>query len=251
MSRIEWTNYLERFHTERAGITEAILTSCHADDSTPYEWLGEALVPPMGVVLDVACGSGPMQQQVGPGWLGVDRSHAELTAAHRVHRRGRLLLADANALPLRSGCADTVVCCMGLMVMPSIDPVLREIERAAGRQARLAALLPATSPLTLRDRLRYARLLAALHLTAFRYPNPTLMKDPGRSLQDARFTVTDDSRKRFSYRIHNEAAANAFVESLYTPGVPATRLENAKRLARHWIGTDVGVPLRRLLARPA
>jgi SAM-dependent methyltransferase len=251
VSRIEWSDYLDRFHAERAGITEVILTSCRAEHITPYEWLGKLFVPPMGVVLDLACGSGPMHQQAGPGWFGVDRSLAELTVAHRVHQESHLLLADANALPLRSGCADIVVCCMGLMVMSSIDPVLHEVERAAGQQARLAALLPATSPLTLRDRLRYARLLATLHLGTFRYPNPTMVKDPRRSLQGARFTVTHESRKRFSYPIKNEKAANAFVDSLYTPRVPATRLENAKRLARHWIGTDIGIPLRRILARPA
>ncbi len=250
VSRIEWTNYLERFHSDRAGITETILSSCRADAITPYEWLGTLLVPGTRTVLDIACGSGPMRQIVGPAWFGVDRSRAELATARHAYREGRLTLADANALPFRVGCADTVVCCMGLMVIPSIETVLREITQVAARQARLAVLLPTTSPLTIRDRLRYARLLATLHITTFRYPNPAVIKDPHRPLHDAGFTATDDDRKRFSFQIADADAADALIDSFYVPGIHAERLDAAKRVARRWTGTDIGIPLRRLAARP-
>lgn len=251
MSRIEWTDYLERFHSERAGITETILGSCRADGITPYEWLGTLLVPGKRTVLDIACGSGPMHQIVGTAWFGVDRSHAELAAARHAHHGARLALADATALPFRAGCADTVVCCMGLMVIPSIELVLREITQVAGRQAGLAALLPATSPLTIRDRLRYAYLLATMHVTSFRYPNPTVIKDARRPLHDAGFIITDDDRKRFSFQIADTDAADALIDSLYVPGIRAGRLDAAKGVARRWTGTDIGIPLRRLAARPA
>ena len=249
VTRLEWRAYLERFHTDKAGITETVLRAGRADGVTPYEWLGSSLEQHTGVVVDVACGSGPMQPIIGAGWLGLDRSLAELAAARHACGEAPLIRADAIALPLRAGVIDALVWCMSLMVFPSIEGVLRELGRVAAPRARLGVLLPATSPLTTRDRLRYGKILATLRIATVPYPNPRVVKDPSRVLRAAGFAVKADDRKRFSFRIADVAAADAFVDSLYLPGTPVARLDAAKHAARRWIGTDLGIPLRRLTAQ--
>ena len=249
VSEIVWRDYLERFHAERAGITETVLRASWAEGVTAYEWLGASLEGHAGVVLDVACGSGPMQPVVGSRWVGLDRSRSELAAARRAQDGVPLVHADAAALPLRAACADVVVCCMGLMVFPSVEDVLAELARVTRPGAAFGVLLPATRPLTVRDRVRYGHLFATLRIVNVSYPNPAVVRDPGGVLRDARFVVKDDVRKRFSFRIADEAAADAFVDSLYLPDVPPPRRFAAKRVMRRWIGTDLGIPLRRVTAR--
>lgn len=249
MTRLEWRAYLERFHTDKAGITETVLTACRAGGVTPYEWLGSSLERPPAVVMDVACGSGPVQPIVGDSYIGLDRSLAELAAARHAHGGARLIRGDATALPLRASVIDGFVCCMSLMVVPSIEDALRELARVATPRAELGVLLPTTRPLTTRDRLRYGHLLATLRIATIRYPNPGVVKDPGRVLRAAGFAVKTDDRKRFSFRIADAAAADAFVDSLYLPDTPVARLDAAKRAAHRWIGTDLGIPLRRLTAQ--
>ena len=53
-----WDRYLARFHGERPGITDAVLSCARgADGRDAYDWLVDAL-PARGVVIDAACGSG-------------------------------------------------------------------------------------------------------------------------------------------------------------------------------------------------
>lgn len=59
-----WDGYLAAFHAERPGITEAVLGRARSDDGgDPYDWLTDAL-PDQGVVVDIACGSGPLAARV-------------------------------------------------------------------------------------------------------------------------------------------------------------------------------------------
>jgi hypothetical protein len=110
-----WDGYLAAFHGARPGVTEDVLARASAHDGRdPYDWLAQAL-PPGGVIVDVAGGSGPLDHRVGSGWVGLDRSHAELGRAAPI-APGRLVLADATWLPLGAGVADAVVCPMALML---------------------------------------------------------------------------------------------------------------------------------------
>jgi SAM-dependent methyltransferase len=166
-----WDGYLAAFHDTRSGVTEDVLADASADDgSDPYGWLAQAL-PSDGVIVDVACGSGPLATRVGPGWMGLDRSPAELARAARI-APGRVILADAAGAPLRAGAADAVVCSMALMLFGDPGAVVIEIVRVLRDGGRFVALVPATAPLTLRDRGRYVRLLTALgrRRLPFRHP---------------------------------------------------------------------------------
>ena len=236
----DWGPYLRRFHRERPGITEAVL-ACASDGGTdPYAWVAEAL-PPTGVVVDVACGCGPLAPALGPRWVGVDVEPAELALA-RERAAGRVLRADAGALPVADGGAAAVVCAMALMLVDAA-PVLAEIRRVLAPGGRLVALLPATGPLLARDRLRHGRLLLALRTRRLPFPGAGALDGSG-------FRVVADERRRFGLPLDDEAAADRFVRSLYLPATTARRAARARAVARRWVGSDLGLPLRRIVAEP-
>jgi SAM-dependent methyltransferase len=156
-----WSSYLDSFHADQPGITEAVLARCHYDGTNPYDWVLSG-IPSTGTVLDLGCGSAPTYQPEARLWAGVDRSATELAAGHA---RGvpRLGLADASSLPFAAHSFDTVVCAMALMLFAPLSEALREIHRVLRPHGAVHALLPATRPLTVADRVRLGRLFAALH----------------------------------------------------------------------------------------
>ena len=72
------------------------------------------------------------------------------------------MLADAGNIPLAAGIAAVVVCSMSLQILQLLDGILDEVARLLLPGSVFVALLPASGPLSLRDRTRYARLLLAL-----------------------------------------------------------------------------------------
>ncbi|MGH9268769.1 MAG: class I SAM-dependent methyltransferase [Acidimicrobiales bacterium] len=172
-----WRDYLESFHAERPGITEAVLSHSRDGDDTPYEWLA-AMLPPRGTVVDVACGSAPTwTAERGQCWIGIDVSRAGLTLARR---RGAtaVALADATAQPLPDRCAVVVVCSMALMVVEPLDAALQDIRRILAPGGVLVALLPAGGQLSPMDVLNYERLLLSLRTRRLGYP--TTVRWPNR-----------------------------------------------------------------------
>ncbi len=212
----------------------------------PYEWL---LQPLAGIptILDLACGSGPLAGRAGPGWVGVDRSAAELAVARR-KGASRLLCADAAGLPVASGSCAAVACSMALMILQPLDLVLTEIRRVLTDGGLVAVLLPGTLPVTGRDLLRYTRLMVALRRTHLDYPNDRKLRALGGRRRDG-FQVVDDRRRRFAVPVPDAVTATRFVDSLYLPGVPDARLRAAAEVAKRWSGSEIGVPLRRVTLR--
>jgi SAM-dependent methyltransferase len=243
---VAWEPYLTAFHASRPGVTEAVLSAARDADGDPYDWVARAL-PAGAPVVDVACGSGPLAERLGRRWVGVDRAAEEVAlAARRVP--GAVLRADATAVPLRDGSATAVACSLGLMLVHRLGAVLAEVRRLLPPEGRFVVLLPATAPVTLRDRLRYGRLLLALRVRRLPFPDPAVVDRPDRTLSAAGFTVMDDDRRRFARPVHTPQDADLFVRSLYVPGVPAGRTTAAAAVARRWVGTDIGLPLRRVVA---
>ncbi|MGH9192802.1 MAG: class I SAM-dependent methyltransferase [Acidimicrobiales bacterium] len=242
-----WGDYLAAFHDERPGVTEDVLADALADDgSDPYDWLAAAL-PSDRVIVDVACGSGPLARRVGSRWTGLDRSPAELARAAAI-APGRVVLADAAGAPLRAGAADAVACSMALMLLDDPGAALAEMARLLRDGGRFAALIPATVPLTRRDRLRYVRLLAALRLRRLPFPHPDLLTDPRPLLAPAGLTLVSADRRRFAYPLTEPSDAQLWVRSLYLPGLDHQRLDAAQRITRRWTGSSIGIPLWRLVA---
>jgi SAM-dependent methyltransferase len=246
MNDDRWDDYLVSFHGERAGITEAILGRASAHDaSDPYDWILEAL-PADGVIVDVACGSAPLAARATRGWIGLDRNRAELDLASRV-APGRVLLADATSAPLSAGAADAVVCSMALMVVDDPGRVVAEMARLLRGGGRLVALLPATAPLTLRDRARYVRLLAALRLRRLPFRHHGLLGDPLPPIAAAGLTLVSADRRSFAYPLTEPGDGLRWLRSLYLPGIDAHRWRAAQRVVQRWTGSSIGMPLHRLV----
>ena len=243
-----WGDYINRFHTERAGITERVLGLSVRDDITPYQWVAAALPTSSGPCLDLACGSAPLQPLLAPRWLGVDLAADEIALARAHHSNAPMVRADAAVLPFHNSSFEAAICAMGLMVVASVEQTLQELARVVRAGATVAFLLPGTRPLTVRDRLRYARLLCALRRVRVPYPRPDVVAHPQRLLRAPGFTVLADERQTFRYAIRDPHAARALVESLYLPGPPAPRIEDAHQTVLRWVDSDIGIPLRRVVA---
>jgi SAM-dependent methyltransferase len=244
----DWPAYVDQFHRDHPGITEAMLARSFDDGRNAYEWLAEPLSRG-GVTVDLGCGSAPTFASFDR-WLGVDLSIGELQAA-RAQGRGPLIRARAEAVPLATATVDTVTAVMSLMVVDDPAAVLAEAARLLRPGGRLAILLPAQQPLTSADRVRYGLLLLTLGRSAMPFPHPEVERRASASLDAAGFEPISDDCRRFEYEIRDRKDADLLVESLYLPGVGERRRRAARRAAQHWGHHGLGVPLRRVIARRA
>ncbi|MGI8937757.1 MAG: class I SAM-dependent methyltransferase [Iamia sp.] len=246
-----WDDYLARFHDDEAGITEDLLGRTSDDGTDPYTWCAEPLRSRSGTVLDLAGGSGPMADHLGPAWVGVDTARGELAVA-RAAGRTALAQGSATQLPVPDAAVSTVVCTMSLQVIAPLTDALVEADRVLDEQGRLVLLLPASRPLGWRDGWTYLRLQVALR-AVIRYPNAAALsprrlarRAPGHGL-----AVTSDERRTFALPLPDAEAAALLVRSLYLPGTPAERRERARPIVEARMGDSIGIPLRRVvLDRP-
>jgi SAM-dependent methyltransferase len=245
VGRADWDDYIQRFHEDRPGITEAVLTRATSHGQNPYEWLIDGHGAP-GVVLDLACGSAPARPLLGPHWIGLDASARELRAA-RLDTTGRAVRADLTRLPIDSETCDTIICSMALMLIEPLPAALHEMKRVLRPDGVIRILLPATSPLTTRDRLRYTRLLISLRTTTL-FPSTPLHHDAEGRLRTEGLRIVDDTARLFAYPIRAEADGALLVDSLYLPNCDAERRAAACRVAGRWRQQPIGIALRRLTA---
>jgi SAM-dependent methyltransferase len=241
-----WADYVNTFHTQLPGITEEILARCSDETgATPYAWLTDGLDPEAQVV-DLACGSGPTRALVAGKWVGVDCSSTELSCALE-RGRATLVRADVTNVPIRSDTADAVLCSMALMLIDPCFAVLDEIRRILSSAGELRALLPATRPLTASDRLHYLRLFATARSRP-RFPMTALRRHATDAFAASGLVITSDQSRRFGYPIATPADVDRFIESWYRPDKPPGRADPRRR--RCGSPTTIGVPLRRIIARP-
>ena len=248
ISRNGWHSYIATFHTTRPGITDDMLSRCRLGGRDPYEWLVDG-VDVNSRVLDLGCGSAPTRTRLGPQWSGLDRSLAELDRA-RSQGAVAVIRGDARQLPLREKCFDVVICSMSLMLFHPLAAALAEIRRVLAPSGEVRVLLPATRPLNTGDRVRYLRLFAGVRSIA-RFPRSALW--PPRPIGDrlSGFTVIADECRRFAYPIDTRADADRLVESLYLPGVSDIRIAKAGQSVADKAPHQIGIPLRKLILRPA
>ncbi len=247
LDRDEWRAYLGAFHARFPGITEEILGASRSGGVNPYEWLLEA-VPARARLLDLACGSAPLLSAGWAGrWVGLDRSAAELGLVGRRH--GHLVVpGDARALPFQDGSFDVLACSMALMLLDPLHTCLAEASRVLVPRGVMVVVLPGgPHTLTTPDLVRWTRLLGRLRRYRLTYPNDRAIARLGKTMSGAGFAVAGDERRRFAYRMSDEAAARRFVDSLYLPRVLPHRVQAAGRLAASWAGEEIGIPLRRVV----
>lgn len=241
-----WALYLQRFHTERAGITERILSRCRAHGLDPYDWCAQPLVDRQGPILDLACGSGPLADRV-EGWIGADTSAAELAAANDL-RRMPLVRASATRLPIRRSALDAAVCSMGLQIIHPVAEALAELARLLRPGGRAVLLLPAGGPVPRCHALTYGRLQLALR-QRIQYPNDEILRPEPlhRATAAVGLQVTTDERLAFTLPLDTVAHADELLASLYLPDVDPRRLAAGRRVLDGRIGDALTVPLRRIV----
>ena len=241
-----WASYLERFHAERPGITERILSRCRAHGLDPYEWCAQPMVGRQGPILDLACGSGPLADRV-EGWIGADTSAAELGAANDL-RRMPLVRASATRLPIRRSALDAAVSSMGLQIIDPVAEALAELARVLRPGGRAALLLPAGGPVPWRHALTYGRLQFALR-QRIQYPNDDILRPEAlhRASAAVGLHVTSDERLAFTLPLDTVAHADELLASLYLPDVDPHRLAAGRRVLDRRIGGALTIPLRRVV----
>jgi SAM-dependent methyltransferase len=244
-----WGSYLKTFHQDLPGITEDVLGVSISAGQTPYEWLLNAISPGSDL-LDIACGSAPtLRAGWSSPWTGVDRSRAELDRA-RFNGGRNLATAEATELPFADRQFTSIVCSMALMLLEPIDDCLTEMVRVLSPGGDAVFLLPGGGvPLIVSDWWRWGSLLIALRQTRFRYPNDRSLQRMSAVVAPHGLTIVGDERRRFVHPIADVDAADRFIDSLYLPGITAARKSRARRLARSWVGSDIGIPLRRVRMR--
>jgi ubiquinone/menaquinone biosynthesis C-methylase UbiE len=170
-----WQQDVERRRQDMAEATQRMLEA--------------AGLKPGDHVLDIAAGTGDQSifaaRIVGPGGsiLATDISAEMLGIAARVVQQEGLTnittrVMDAEQLDLEDNAFDAVICRLALMLIPNLQPALREIRRVLKPGGKLAALVwsaPENNPLfslPLAILSKYAR-GASSHL-----PNPLAFSDP-------------------------------------------------------------------------
>lgn len=246
-----WGEYLVAYHHEHAGITENVLSNSRAEGiGTAYEWLRTALPSDVGEVVDLACGSAPMQPLLADAasYLGVDISEDELALAAHLGR-GPLVQGNALDLPLPDASVDAVVCSMGIMLLLPVERALAEVARVLRPGGMFATIRPVGTPVRAADLSLVVPLLLGLrHLPEM--PQRFGGQRFRRLLADAGMTVIDDGAVRFAHPLEDEADARLAVEALYLPHVPdERRTDAARRLARRARpGVEIPVAIRRTVA---
>lgn len=247
MDEPEWRRFVAAYHQARPGITERLFALA---DASPYSWLAEPLRDARGTVLDLACGSAPVREELPDAdWVGIDLSAAELAEAAR-RGRGPLVRADAGALPVASGRAGAVCAAMCLPVVTPLPQVLGEIGRVLRPGGTLAALVPSQTGLSPSGLLSWVRVMAALRAVHQPWPNPQARDGLAALLRSAGFRVRSDERRVFSLAVDSADAAQLLADALYLPALTPRRAAAARRSLARWAvrGRRLELPLRRVVA---
>jgi SAM-dependent methyltransferase len=91
---------------------------------------------PAGRVLELACGDGPLLQQLGPRAVGLDISLVDLQLTN-----GSVVQARAQALPFAKGSFDSATCHLAFMLFDEIETVVAELARVLRPGAPFIALV--------------------------------------------------------------------------------------------------------------
>jgi SAM-dependent methyltransferase len=250
---VDWAAYLARFHRERAGVMEAVLSRALAGDHSPYRWLARAVSATARLVLDLACGSGPMSRELArPGRMvvGLDRSEYELALAAE-QDPGPWVQADARRLPFQDSSVDVVTSSLGLVVVQPMSQVLAEVARVLRPGGVLAGIAPALRPLAPRD-LRTLTSINARLRTKPQFPGPVELTGFARVLAGVGMRAMEDARERYVFDIRSRADAELMMAALYLPSTRMVRVERAvdylaDRLDRQEV-VEVAIPMRRIVA---
>lgn len=252
---LSWRQYLAAFHRERAGVIEAVLSRTFSAEHphSPYRWLARAVSTASQLVLDLACGSGPMSRELSqPGRtvIGLDLSEEELALAAQ-RGPGPWVRADALRLPFADESIDAVTSSIGLLVVQPLDRVVTEVARVLKPGGVLAAIAPALRPLAPRDVRLLSRINTRLR-TKPQFPGPVELTGFGRTVLAHGMRRVEDARERYCFTVSSRADAELMLSALYLPQTRKSRVEAATELLedrmRRRGPVEVAIPMRRLVA---
>jgi SAM-dependent methyltransferase len=252
-AEVNWRKYLADFHRDRAGIAEAVLSRALAGDHSPYRWLARAVSVDAKLVVDLACGSGPMSRELAqPGRtvIGLDLSEHELALAAE-RGPGPWIRADALKLPFRDASVDAITSSMGLVVVTPLSRVLEEAGRVLRPGGVLAGIAPALRPLRPRDLRVLTRINGRLR-TKPQFPGPVELTGFNKTLALHGLRRVEDGRERYRFSIRTRADAELVMSALYLPNTRWSRVERAieyleDRLEKREV-VEVAIPMRRIVA---
>lgn len=249
----DWGSYLDGFHAERPGVSEAALSRALNGRHTPYHWLARAVSSRAAMVLDLACGAGAMSRELAaPGRtiIGVDISAAELELAAS-RSAGPWVRADALRLPFADASVDAVTSSMGMVVVHPTGKLLEETARVLKPGGLLAFMAPSVRPLSLADVRIGLRLAAALRSTP-RFPGPLELTDFAALMRAHGLRKIEDRRELYHITVRSWADAELMVDALYLPTTSAARLEDGIRFLESQVMAQgevkLAVPMRRVVA---
>ena len=137
---------------------------------------------------------------------------------------------------------------MSSQILEPLQRTLDEVAQVLVPAGIFVVVVPADGPLSIRDRVRCARLLIALHRQRLDYPNDDALGTPVPLFAARNLDVVRDERRRFSLAVSTASVGEAFVRSLYLFVVSPARLEAAATVVRRWQVRELGLPLRRIVA---
>lgn len=250
---VNWRRYLTDFHRDRAGVVEAVLSRSMAGDHSPYRWLARAVSADAKLVLDLACGSGPMSRELAqPGRtvVGLDLSPEELALA--VQRGpGPWVRADGLALPFADDSMDAVTSSIGLAVVTPLSAVVAECARVLRPGGVLAAVAPALRPLGPRDLRVLTRINTRLR-TKPQFPGPLELVGFTKIAESQGLRRVEDGRERYRFTVRSRADAELVMRALYLPSTRWSRVESAIELLEDRVSRrgpfEVAIPMRRVVA---
>ncbi len=250
---VNWRRYLAEFHRDRAGVVEAVLSRSMGGDHSPYRWLARAVSADANLVLDLACGSGPMSRELAqPGRtvIGVDLSAEELALAGQ-RGPGPWIRADGLSLPFADGSMDAITSSIGLAVVTPLTAVVAECARVLRPGGVLAAIAPALRPLGPRDLRVLTRINARLR-TKPQYPGPLELVGFTKIAESHGLRRVEDARERYHFTVSDRADAELMMRALYLPQTRWSRVESAIELledrAKRRGAFEVAIPMRRVVA---
>lgn len=250
---VNWRRYLTDFHRDRAGVVEAVLSRSMGGDHSPYRWLARAVSADASLVLDLACGSGPMSRELAqPGRtiIGLDLSAEELALAAE-RSSGPWVRADGLALPFADGSMDAVTSSIGLAVLTPLNDVVAECARVLRPGGVLAAIAPAMRPLGPSDLRVLTRINTRLR-TKPQFPGPLELVGFTKIAEGHGLRRVEDGRERYQFTVRSRADAELVMRALYLPSTRWSRVESAIELLEDRLSRrgsfEVAIPMRRVVA---
>lgn len=234
-------------------MVEAVLSRSMGGDHSPYRWLARAVSADAKLVLDLACGSGPMSRELAqPGRtiIGLDLSAEELALA--VQRGpGPWVRADGLALPFADGSMDAVTSSIGLAVLTPLSEVVAECARVLRPGGVLAAIAPALRPLGPRDLRVLTRINTRLR-TKPQFPGPLELVGFTKIAEGHGLRRVEDGRERYRFTVQSRADAELVMRALYLPSTRWSRVESAIELLEDRLSRrgpfEIAIPMRRVVA---